>query len=157
MTGGKQEKGIRGGTENVPGSAAMAIALAKANERLRAGWSEQVKAMRDYILEELVKAIPSAINNCHDSRCAYNTVSVCLPCDSRELVSHLSNKHNICVAVGSACSKGGVSKTLKAMGLTLDQIRGSVRISLGVGNSMGQCRKVVREIVRFVSERNSVV
>lgn len=157
MTGGKQEKGIRGGTENVPGVASMALALQKANKRLRDGWQNHIKSLRDYMLSELQRLIPGVIVNTHPTHCAYNTISVCLPCDSRELIAHLSNKHRICLAVGSACSKGGISKTLKAVGLSELEIQGSMRISLGVGNTMWQCRKVVNEITKFVRRSQSVV
>lgn len=150
MTGGKQEKGIRGGTENVAGVAAMAVALRKANARLRSGFQDHIKSMRDFLLQELVTAIPEIVVISPPERCAYNTLTACLPCDSRELVTHLSKKHNICIAVGSACSKGGVSKTLKAVGVPEEKISGSIRISLGLGNEMWQCHKVLKEIVAYV-------
>lgn len=152
MSVSTQEKGVRAGTENVAGVSAMAVALRKANSRLREGFSEKIRHMRDYILDGLVSRIPDILINSHPQHCAYNTISACLPCDSRSLVTYLSNKHRICIAVGSACSKGGQSKTLKAIGVNPEDIKGSIRISLGYGNEMWQCKRVLEEIVRYVSE-----
>lgn len=152
ITGGKQEKGIRGGTEDVAGAASMATALQVANRRLRGGWTEHIRSMRDYMLQALSAAVPDIVVNNHPLRCAYNTISICLPCDSRELVAHLSSKHRMCLGVGSACSKAGGSKTLQALGLAKEHIDGSLRISLGVGNQMWQCKRVVSAIVAYLGE-----
>lgn len=151
MTGGKQEKGMRGGTENVAACAAMATALRVSNAALRRGAARKVAAMRDSILRGLVASVPGVVVNTHPQRCAFNTVSVCVPCDSRQLVEHLSSRHGICLAVGSACSKGGSSSTLQALGVDATALRGSLRISLGFFNTAAECEAVVERVAAFVA------
>lgn len=153
MTGGRQEKGLRGGTENVAGCVAMAAALRMAVCDLTTkNTMRRMFAMRNKLLSGLKAHIPGLIVNTHPERCAYNTISVCLPCDSRQLIEHLSSKHNICLAVGSACSRGGMSSTLEAVGVSADALRGSLRISLGRSNTEAECACVLRRIVDFLEK-----
>lgn len=150
MTGGKQEKGLRGGTENVAAVASMAVALKASNDLLRSGAANDVFKLKNHMLTRLVEVIPNIIVNSHPDRCAFNTLSVCLPCDSRLLIEHLSNVHGVCLAVGSACSKGGVSGTLQAIGVTKKALRGSLRISLGFENSLSECEHVLSCISEYL-------
>jgi cysteine desulfurase len=151
MTGGKQEKGLRGGTENVAACAAMSVALADAHRHLDRKADVRVAQMRAHLIGGLLSSIPGLIVNHHPDRCAFNTISVCLPCDSRELVQHLSDAHSVCLAVGSACAQGGVSSTLAALGVAEPALRGSLRISLGFSNTLVECEKVLRSIVDFLN------
>jgi cysteine desulfurase len=151
ITGGKQERGLRGGTENVAGAAAMAVALQVANRRLRSGAANKVAALRDHMADVLSKNIPNLTINSPPERCAFNTLSVCLPCDSRQLIAHLSSAHGVCLAVGSACSKGGASNTLQAIGVPDDALVGSLRISLGFDNTRSECDFVIDCILRYLA------
>jgi cysteine desulfurase len=150
MTGGKQERGFRGGTENVAACAAMAVALKTAHAAIAKGGAERVRRMRDALLHGLKSSIPDIIVNSPADDCAYNTISVCIPCDSRQMTEHLSRNCNICLAVGSACSKGGASSTLAALGVSETALRGSLRISLGFSNTFAECDRVLRCVTEYV-------
>lgn len=138
MSGGHQEKNIRAGTENVPGILAMCYSLHMCYELLKRGKHKEIREMRDWIKQELQDNIPEVIINGHPTDSMYNTLSVCLPCDSRKLVMMLDKK-NVCVNVGSACSKGKTSNVLDAIGLSPEIQQGSLRISLGFMTTWDDC------------------
>lgn len=148
MSGGHQEKNIRAGTENVPGIVAMCYSLHLCYEHLKRGKQQEIQEMRDWIRKEIQSKIPEAIVNGHPTDNMYNTLSLCLPSDSRKLVMMLDKK-NICVNVGSACSKGKTSTVLDAIGLSPETQQGSLRISLGFLSSWEDCIVGTRYIIDY--------
>lgn len=149
MSGGHQEKNIRSGTENIPGIVGMCYSLYICMILLRQGKALEMEQMRNWMQKELLSAIPQAILNGHPTDVMYNTLSLCVPVDSRKLLS-LLDKHNICINTGSACSKGQSSKVLDAIGIPVEQQQGSLRISLGFLNTWEDCKKAVHYIIHYV-------
>jgi cysteine desulfurase len=148
MTGGHQEKSIRSGTENIPGIVAMTYSLYICYSLLNKGAEKQIKEMRDYMQITLVHNIPNCIVNGSPEHQMYNTLSMCLPVNSRKLINML-DKNNIAINTGSACSKGKTSSVLDAIGLTPKQQEGSIRISLGFLNTMDDCKTAVQYIIHY--------
>jgi cysteine desulfurase len=150
MHGGGQERGWRPGTENVPAVVGMARALEIAQERMRAE-GPRVAKMADGIRAALLASVPGALNLGHPQHRLYNTVAIALPIDSRQLLSRLDGD-GICVSAGSACTRGGDSHALAALGLSPEVRRGSLRISLWYDNTPHQCRVLVERIVHHINE-----
>ena len=149
VSGGHQEKNIRSGTENVPGIVSMTYSLYICNVLLEEGHATKIEKMRNWLRDTLTYNIPGIIINGHPTDCMYNTLSVCLPVNSRKVVAML-DKANIAVNTGSACSKGGTSsRVLDAIGLTPDQQQGSLRISFGFLNTWDDCETAARFIVQY--------
>jgi cysteine desulfurase len=150
ISGGHQEKNIRSGTENVPGIVAMTYSLYICNHLLRKNKDKEIRAMRDWMRDTLVSNIPSLIvnGNKDDRYQMYNTLSICLPVNSRKVVMML-DKNNIYVNTGSACSKNKLSSVLHAIGLTEKEREGSLRISLGFLNTWEDCQIGVKSIIYY--------
>ncbi len=154
ISGGHQEKNIRSGTENIPGIVAMVYSLYLCYRRLDIGQNREIKYMRDWMKDALLKNIPDIVVNGHPTDTLYNTLSVCLPTNSRKVVEFL-DKHGVYVNTGSACSKGTSSSVLDAIGLHEDIQQGSLRISLGFLNTWKDCVNVVKLIILYVKSHEN--
>jgi cysteine desulfurase len=135
MRGGGQERGHRGGTENVAGIAGFAAAVA---EVLTEGEAEMTRlgAMRARIEAGVMDLAPEAvIFAAHAPRLA-NTLSLALPGRSAETMVAAFDVEGVALSSGSACSSGKVasSSVLAAMGVAPDIARCALRISLGWSN-----------------------
>lgn len=136
IMGGAQEKGKRGGTENV----ASIVGFGKACELATRKMSEEntrVKALRDRLEREVLAKLPDTFVNGHREQRLPNTVNFAFDFIEAEAVLLLLDKNNICASSGSACTTGSLdpSHVLKAMGLTPARARGAVRFSLSVYNT----------------------
>jgi cysteine desulfurase len=154
--GGKQEAGLRAGTENVPGIWGMALAM---QHNIRDAdfvrHCRRVRAMRDRIRTALRDGIPGLRVNGDEEHMLPNTLSVCIPnCDSRQLIESLADtgsgrKYAICINTGSACSKGKRSAVLEAIGVPEELEKGALRISLSRFNTDEECDIVADAICRL--------
>ncbi len=131
LVGGHQERGRRGGTENVPGI----IALGKAAElellHLQEG-TEKERRLRDRLEKALLEKISDCeVNGDVNSRLP-NTSNIGFKYIEGEAILLLLNKHGICASSGSACTSGSLepSHVLRAMGLPYTTLHGSIRFSL---------------------------
>ena len=135
MKGGHQEKGRRGGTENVP----YILGLGKAAELAMANMEEEntrVVALRDRMEKGLVESIPSTIVNGEGMSRLPNTSSVCFECVEGESILMMLDEIGVCASSGSACTSGSLepSHVLRAMGVPFTAAHGSIRLSLSVYN-----------------------
>ncbi|NBP59354.1 aminotransferase class V-fold PLP-dependent enzyme [bacterium] len=110
--------------------------------------TDEIKKMRIWIIKTLTDNIKGVKVNGHPHSTMYNTISLCLPVDSRKLVS-LLDKKKIFVNTGSACSKGQTSKVLDAIGIDPEMQKGSIRISLGFLNTWQHCYIATSYIISY--------
>jgi cysteine desulfurase len=131
LVGAGHEQGLRPGTENVPAIVGLGKAAELAMERGRADASHLLE-LRDHIQRLLEQGVPGLTLNGHPSQRLPNTLNLSFPnADGRELL--LLAAEDVAASVGSACHEEGdaVSGVLGAMGVTTEQARGAVRLSLG--------------------------
>jgi len=143
--GGGQEKGLRSGTENVPGI----VGFSKALEIHKKINKSDINKIRDKLILELCKH--GKINGSLKDR-IYNNIHISFPwVDSATLVSYLSKK-GIYVSVGSACDskKMREDEVLKAIGLDKKYIDGSIRISLNDDVKMNDVDYIVKTIKKGI-------
>lgn len=133
--GAGHERGLRPGTENVPGIAGMGkaceIALRDMEHRVRAAGK-----LRGRLLEELLKKVPDLKVNGHEWPRLPNTLNVRIPgSDAASVVEAL--KDRLALSSGSACHAGSrrASSVLRAMGLTEEEASASLRLTLGMDNT----------------------
>ncbi|MDA8172989.1 MAG: aminotransferase class V-fold PLP-dependent enzyme [Nitrospiraceae bacterium] len=136
IAGGGQEKGLRGGTENVPGI----IALGKACEiaqREMAAKAGRIKKLRDRLEDSILKNIPETVLNGHKEKRIYNTSNISFKYIEADAILTMLDMKGIAVSTGSACSSGDSepSHVLTAMGLGPVRSRGALRFSLGHDNT----------------------
>ena len=147
MLGGHQEKGRRGGTENVAGI----VALGKACELAEANMEHEntvVRALRDRLEQGIIERIPSVrINGDKESRLP-NTASISFEFIEGESILMLLDQHGICASSGSACTTGSLepSHVLRAMGIPYTAAHGTVRFSLSRYNTAEEVDYVIEKL-----------
>jgi cysteine desulfurase len=147
LIGGHQEKGRRGGTENV----ASIIGLGKASELAAANLSEErirVKRLRDKLETELLNRIPNAIVNGDRENRLPNTTSIAFEYVEGEAILLLMDEYNICASSGSACTSGSLepSHVLRAMGVPFTAAHGSIRFSLSKYNTEEEIDFIIEKL-----------
>jgi cysteine desulfurase len=142
QAGGHQERGRRGGTENVAAIVGLGAALAKA-AAAQPELEPRLRRLRDR-LEGTAREIPGArVAGAGTSRVC-NTLNVAFAgCDGETLLAGLDFL-DIAVSTGSACSSGSLepSPVLLAMGYPPELARGALRFSLWSGNSDDEIARV---------------
>ena len=129
--GGKQERGLRAGTENVPGIAGMGKAIEIATKE-REEKNVRIRALRDRLTAKILE-IPGARLNGHPTeRLANNCHFSFTGIESEALLLRL-DLAGISASGGSACTSGSMepSHVLKAIGLKDEMLRGGIRLTLG--------------------------
>ena len=132
--GGEQERGLRGGTTNVPAVVGLAEAL-KQNGATMSATNEKIKELSDLFLQEISTLSGVFVNGAGAKLPSVLNLRV-QGVSNTELLYKL-DLQGVCIAVGSACASASVkpSHVLLAMGLTETEARESVRISFGKGNT----------------------
>ena len=131
IEGGAQERGKRGGTENIPGIMAMAAALEEACANIDKN-AAHLKPLRDKLIAGLSK-IPHSILNGDPVHRLPSNVNFCFEAIEGESLLLLLDDKGICASSGSACTSGSLdpSHVLLAIGRVHDVAHGSLRLSLG--------------------------
>jgi cysteine desulfurase NifS len=158
--GGKQESGLRGGTENVAAIVGMGRAAELAQGSQRDGAA--IRERRDRLEREILEAVPGGQLNGHRERRLPNTLNLTLPELRGEALVVALDQHGISLSSGSACKAGSPEPThvLLAMGRSEEQAHCSVRFSLSqettdedVETTAAALRRVLEEMettVRFL-------
>ncbi|MEX2017057.1 MAG: cysteine desulfurase family protein [Candidatus Pacearchaeota archaeon] len=125
--GGGQERGLRSGTENVPGI----VGFAKATELASQKDIDNMRNLRDKLINELLKIKDVKINGSLNNRLCNNINVSFKGVNGETLISYLENEGIYCSA-GSACMSNTSEKShvLRALGLNEKEIESSLRISL---------------------------
>jgi cysteine desulfurase len=159
VTGGRQERGRRAGTENVAGIAGLGQAAALAREKLGVE-GPRLAALRDRLERGILAAVPGAERNGAAEPRVPNTANISIErVESESLLIGL-DLEGIAVSSGSACSSGTLepSHVLKAMGLPHARTLGSIRFSLGASNTEAEIDQVIAVVPKLVDKlRNLTV
>jgi len=156
--GGGHEKGLRNGTENVPGIVGFGEAARQVVTETKE-YRERIRKMRDRIQRALLEKIPQVqINGDLDHR-LFNTLNLSIRFIEGESIIALLEQHRIALSSGSACSSKSLepSHTLLAMGLSHEDAHGSLRISLGKNNTDADADRLIEVlpgIVQGLRERS---
>lgn len=153
--GGGHEYGLRSGTQNVPAIVGFGK-VAELIPEFIAIYEGRVKQLRDRLIRGLLE-IPYARLNGHAKMRLPNNAHVSfLGVGGEDLIIKL-DEHGVAASTGSACStlKQRESHVLRAMGLSREEINGSLRLTLGIHNdgqdvdyTLGIMESVVRELRR---------
>ena len=129
--GGGQQKGMRSGTENVPGIAGMSLAIEKVYERLDED-VEHIYGLRDYFVKGVSQIPDVKVNGLPGKGSAPHVISLSVRGVRSEVLLHALEDKGVYVSAGSACAsnKPSVSATLKAIGVEKDLLDSTIRFSL---------------------------
>ena len=151
--GGSQERGLRAGTENVPGIVGMGKAIEIA-EGEREECSERIRKLRNLLISTILERVPDAWlnghpedrlpNNCHFSFAGIESEALLLRLDLA----------GISVSGGSACTSGSMepSHVLQAIGLDDEKLQGSIRMTLGRETTPEEIEKTTQILPEIVSD-----
>jgi cysteine desulfurase len=130
VIGGPQERGRRGGTENVPGIVGMGRAAELAKAHLDD--MPEVAAMRDRLEREILARIPDTHVNGRTDQRLPNTSNIGFTRLEAEAILLLLSEQGVCASAGAACSSGSLepSHVLRAMQIDSKIAHGAIRFSL---------------------------
>ena len=157
ILGGGQEHGLRSGTENVASIVGFGKACEIAKNNLNENIS-QMKKLRDNLVEKVLNEIPEVTLNGHpQSRLPNNAHFTFLGVNGEDLIIKL-DEYGIAASTGSACSVNTqkASHVLEAMGFSLEQITGSLRLTTGIFNDQKEIDQTVDILKKIVQELRSV-
>jgi len=142
IKGGGQERGLRSGSENIPGIVGMGEAARMAKEHMKEVSSHLV-LLRDHLIEEMLK-IPDSHLNGHPVDRLPNNANLRFDYIEGESMLLLLDMNGISVSSGSACTQKNLepSKTLLAMGLKHEQAHGSLQFTFNPYNTMEDAKYV---------------
>lgn len=152
IAGGGQEQGIRSGTENVPGIAAMGAAIQWAAEHLEEH-AEHDRRLRDRLLDGISAIRGAEVTGSLSSRAPGIASFVFQGVEGGALTGAL-DRDGIAVSSGSACSAGRLrpSHVLLAMGYAPKLAAGSLRISIGWQTTQDEVDEIIRAVCCRVRE-----
>ena len=157
MLGGGQEGGMRSGTENVAGIVGFGAACEIARGSLETN-ATRISNLRDELVRMVLSEIPQAEVNGNPNSSLPNTAHFTfLGVEGEDLIIKL-DEHGIAASTGSACSLNTQrpSHVLQAMGFSKEQIAGSLRLTLGIYNTMDELVKVVGALKEVIAELRRV-
>lgn len=152
VTGGRQERGLRGGTVNVAAAVGMAEAFVKTCEN-RCDLNKNVAKIRDYFVKRVLFEIDGThLNGGGEVLPTHANISFD-GCAGEVLLFSLDLK-GVAVSTGSACSAGAVelSPVLTAMGLPAERVKSAVRFSFGKHNTIEEADEVLEILKNAVNK-----
>ncbi|MFQ5428787.1 MAG: aminotransferase class V-fold PLP-dependent enzyme [Phycisphaerae bacterium] len=160
LHGGRQERGLRAGTENVPAIVGLGKAAELAARMIDE--ADRIRELRDRLETGILELVPGAIRNGHPRLRLANTLNLTLPGLRGESLVVALDQHGISLSSGSACKAGSPDPThvLLAMGRTPEEAHCSVRFSLAretteedITEALAAFRQVLKEMettIRFL-------
>lgn len=155
LNGGHQEKGRRGGTENVAFIAGLGKAAELSRKRVL-DYDHKVRSLRDALENGILSSIPNAELNGHATQRLCNTSNILFRGVEAEALLLLLDGEGICASSGSAClaNSDEPSHVVKAMKPETDE-RQTVRFSLGMSNTMQEIEYSIATVRRAVKALQS--
>jgi cysteine desulfurase len=157
LHGGHQENGMRAGTESLHNIAGFGAACQDVNKLL--AHAKRMRVLKHQLIQQLKEIKPDGVMNSSEAECLPNTLSMTFPnVDNAGLMAML-DYHGIAVSAGSACSTGEdkPSHVLKAIGLSDQAARETIRISLGSSTSARDIRYTTQVIQAYIEGRSPLV
>jgi cysteine desulfurase len=157
LSGGKQERNRRAGTENVPGAIGMGVAATRAMQKMESE-AARLSALRDRLENGILSSVPNTeVNGSRDARVP-NTTNISFERIEAESLLIALDLEGVAVSTGSACSSGTLepSHVLKAMNLSSHRAQNSIRFSLGASNTEEQIDHVISILPKIVTKLRSL-
>lgn len=155
ISGGHQEGGRRGGTENTAGIVGAGLAIQKSMHELP-NMADNLRVLSAHLISRIREELPIIKLNGHHVQRLPGIVSLSLPnMDGEALLLQLDLK-DICVSTGSACNSGQLdpSHVLLATGIPIELANGTIRISFGKYNTLDEINPIVDAICTAYKKSN---
>ena len=157
MHGGHQESGMRAGTESLHNIAGFGAACRDVGELL--AHAERVRALKLRLIRRLREIKPDCVIHSPEADCLPNTISITFPNVNNAGLMAVFDHHGIAVSAGSACSarEDKPSHVLKAIGLSDQAAKETIRFSLGCSTSARDIRYAARVFQDYIEGRTMLV
>lgn len=157
LHGGHQESGLRAGTESIHNIVGFGAACEDVVKLLAHG--KQVQALKRQLVQRLKEIKPDCVINSPETDCLPNTLSITFPGVENAGLMGMLDFRGIAVSAGSACSTGEdtPSHVLKAIGVSDQAARETIRISLGHDTSARDIQYMTRVVRDYIEGRVSFV
>jgi cysteine desulfurase len=154
MDGGFQELNLRAGLENIPG----AIGFARAVELVTPDENEQIKAMRDHLIDRVSAEVPDTTLNGHRSERTPQNANITFHFVEGESITLHLDMRGFAVSTGSACFSRSLEASHVILGIGGDHERahGSIRFTFGRYNTVEEVNRVVDSIAEVVGELRKI-
>jgi cysteine desulfurase len=155
-TGGRQERGRRAGTENVPAIEGLRVAAGIVS-RSPAAETRRIGSLRDRLESEILGLVPGSVVNGDPAARVPNTSNISFERVEGESLVIALDLEGIAVSTGSACSSGTLkpSHVLRAIGLSSSRIQSAIRFSLGPGTTEAEIDCVLDVLPALVARLRS--
>ncbi len=155
--GGSQERGLRPGTENMPGIVGMGAAAERCHERMSDDMAH-TSGLRDRLEAEVLASIPDVRVNGSRTLRAPGILNVSFTgCEGEALLIALDRK-GFCVSTGSACSAGAIGASHVLIGIGLDPVvaQSSIRFSFGRFNEAGDVTRLMEILPPLIDRQRAL-
>ena len=157
IAGGSQERGLRGGTLNVPAIVGFgkAVEITMRDSSIN---NKKLKSLRDYFVSQVVEKIDDVYINGHPYQRLPGLCSVTFDCVEGEAVLMMLDMKGIAVSTGSACTSGipQPSHVLRAMGVDDSVAKGTIRFSFGKFNTKEEIDYCIEHLVKIIEKLRSI-
>ncbi|VDN49352.1 Cysteine desulfurase IscS [Petrocella atlantisensis] len=149
--GGRQENGIRSGTENVPGIIGLGVATEEAYDQLQDN-RNHIEGIKKYMIARLRQDVPDITFNGDIEKGAYHLLNIGVLGVKSEVLLHALEELEIYVSTGSACSskKKNHSITLSALNLTHEEKDNAIRLSFSKYNTQEEVDQFIEQLNRLL-------
>lgn len=158
MKGGAQEFNFRAGTENVPAIVGMATALNESILQRDLVYIHGLEKTIVYILKNngLKEGVDFIINGNEQSRVP-GIMSLSFAGKSGEMILHRMDLMGIMISTGAACDSvhTQISHVIRAIGVKENFAQGTIRISLGMGNTVEEATLIGEALVKIIGKRGN--
>ena len=151
--GGEQERGLRAGTENVAAIVGLGTAIQEAAQQLHEK-NILISSLRDRLAEGILSSVPGSwLNGSRTGRLPNNCSIRFDGIDGEALLLRL-DLAGIAASGGSACTAGSqeISHVLKAIGLTDEEAKSSIRLTVGTENTNEEIEDTIRTLKEIVED-----
>ncbi len=152
--GGEHERGLRSGTENVPGIVGLGTAVRIVGAQ---AYAERLSQLKARFIEALAGVSDTYVNGPEGVDCASHIVNLSFPGVRGEVLLHALSERGVYVSTGSACSSkhGEASHVLQAMKVQPARLESSIRVSLSYMSTEDEVMKGARILRDVVAELRS--
>lgn len=152
IEGGSQERGLRGGTENISGIVGLTAALELASENIT-DHQEQVQALKNYMITQLRSRVDDVQfhGEIIPEKSLYTVLNVCFPHFAKqEMLLFMLDMEGVACSGGSACTAGANMGSHVLRGITADSSRSNVRFSFSRYTTKNDIDFAIRKIEKIM-------
>ncbi|MFK8044568.1 MAG: cysteine desulfurase family protein [Crocinitomicaceae bacterium] len=153
IEGGAQERGLRGGTENISGIVGLTKALELATSEIEEH-KKHVQSLKNYMISELTSKINGVQfhGQTEPSKSLYTVLNVCFPpFDKQDMLLFMMDLEGVACSGGSACTSGANTGSHVLRGIGADTTRSNIRFSFSRFTKIKEVEFAIEKLVKIIN------